>query len=431
MKMICNICCEDNELCTMCKCPSIQCQFEACLECYKKYIIANLQEPRCMSCKMVFSREYIMEIMEKHWNKHEFLPHMASLLLEQENMLLPGTQAEANTVMKLRILSKRRALLPTNKSIERLYKKNQKEIDGKKTVLKEEKLKIELSMKELRISPSLSSRVRSLPVYIMKCPYDSCRGFVTSEHKCETCDSDICCHCRSTIDKSQKHKCKKEDIENCNDIANNTKPCPKCFVPIFKNGGCSQIWCPQCHTAFDYTTGKIDDGPIHNALYFDWLASRPTDASCMIEIDVIACGEVPNEHQFVRLVRHMDSIQSRTVLEILRYKTHIEYVILPQCGADRIKDNIDLRIQFLVGDIDKQQWHSKLLFRQNKKMKLSAIHELFTLMRAVICDVLRKIYVSPGDVGQFIQEYDTLLIFQDEGMDRICEIHGGSWPRYI
>jgi hypothetical protein len=42
-------------------------------------------------------------------------------------------------------------------------------------------------------------------------------------------------------------------------------------MSIEKVSGCNQMFCVQCHTAFDWATGEIETGVIHNPHYFDMM----------------------------------------------------------------------------------------------------------------------------------------------------------------
>ena len=425
----CVICCNDisNKGPKLLDCQ--QCRFSACHDCHKQYILSNIIEPQCMECKNPLSREYLMEIFDREFVKKKFLPHMALLLLEQEKMLLPQTQPEANKVLKLRSLSAKLKTLPTNQKLLSYCKLNniEHDFDERKRLRNLEKIEIWHAMRVVQNDAIKEKDIQEEDVqatYIMKCPCEDCRGFVTSEYFCETCNSIICDRCRCP--KSDKHICSKEDVQNAREIINSTKPCPKCFVPIFKNGGCSQIWCPQCHVTFDFNTGVIDKGPIHNAHYFEWLAANPIAN----EVETVACGEVPTDTQLTRVLLQY-RIPLMLVLEIYRYKVHIEQVILRECSIDRVKDNIDLRIKYLVSEIDEEKWLSTLLYRQNRRMKLTSIHGLFTLILTITNDILRKVYVYPLETGKYVDEYNNLIIFQNESMKRICKIHGGGVPKCI
>ncbi len=67
---------------------------------------------------------------------------------------------------------------------------------------------------------------------------------------------------------STDHKCSQEDIETQRYITENSKPCPRCLVPIQRASGCSQMYCINCMTVFDYNTGLEDTGLVHNPIAF-------------------------------------------------------------------------------------------------------------------------------------------------------------------
>ena len=93
--------------------------------------------------------------------------------------------------------------------------------------------------------------------------------------------------------KEDDHVCNRNDIESAELIKNSSKPCPKCYVPIFKISGCNQMFCTNCHVVFDWVSLKIDTGSVHNAHYFDWMTSQKNDTN-NINMEEIACGDIDN-----------------------------------------------------------------------------------------------------------------------------------------
>jgi hypothetical protein len=95
--------------------------------------------------------------------------------------------------------------------------------------------------------------------FIRKCPVTDCRGFLSTRWKCDVCENYICIDCNE-IKKGDDHVCDPNAVETMKLLKSDTKPCVKCGAMIFKISGCSQMWCPDCHTAFDWNTGKIVSG---------------------------------------------------------------------------------------------------------------------------------------------------------------------------
>lgn len=147
--------------------------------------------------------------------------------------------------------------------------------------------------------------------YLFRCTYDTCNGFVNENYVCELCKRKYCNKCFVLLDNVEKHVCKKEDILTANEILNSTKPCPKCASRIFKISGCSQMFCTNCHTGFDYNTGKIITTDFHNPHRMEWLLSNGKN----INIEHDTCNNIDfiyNKHLMFRLY------QTNHVKEMLR-----------------------------------------------------------------------------------------------------------------
>jgi hypothetical protein len=388
-----------------------------------------------MDCKKPWSNEYVMETFSSTWVKKEYLPHMAQLLLEQEKMLLPETQSLANNALQIQELQYQVSMLPLNKKLETLFKKTPNILYEKIKERNVTKHRLQDKITKLRGDAPKTSVVAKKR-YVMKCPYDGCRGYVTDAFVCETCAEETCQHCR--LPHFDNHKCNDVDLVNMREILSSTMNCPRCYVPVFKAGGCDQIWCSQCHVTFSYATGKIDDGPVHNPMYFEYLASRPQGMT-PIELENIACGDLPTLEVFLGHVQfqirnnleqqhRLNYEQSHNYFDIYRQKIHIERVALPYYSQDRVKDNVDLRVKYLIGDITIDQWCNSLLLRQKKRMKYMAILQLFQTTIVILNDIIRKIYITVIYDTNLIKEYHVVCGFLQENLTKICTIHGGTIP---
>jgi hypothetical protein len=125
--------------------------------------------------------------------------------------------------------------------------------------------------------------------YLRPCAREDCPGHIQSRTGiCATCEGVTCIHCNIPLPLStvgheghegrEGHECREEDKEHWNLIKSSTKPCPGCRTRITKISGCDQMWCPQCHTAFRWSTGVIERGAIHNPEYYRWMFGGQTPA---------------------------------------------------------------------------------------------------------------------------------------------------------
>jgi hypothetical protein len=365
---------------------------------------------------------------DKKWIRNQFLNYMGELMMEREKMLLPDTQDEARLVRKIKELSEEIQLLPTHNKIERLYKRDPVLLEEKKNEKREisDKLRNEINkLKEQTITYMGTKKkiIHEKQIYILKCPAESCRGFITKDYICATCDINICDLCHKI--KDTNHKCDKDDIKSAELVQRETKPCPKCMTPIFKNGGCDQIFCTQCQTAFSWNTGIIEKGAIHNPHYYEWMANNHQN----INIEEVACGELPNINVLIAFSKNLED--RHFILIMHRMVIHIQDVLLPEFTTDRVKDNFDLRVQFLLKEFDEEKWVMKLVNREKKRMKIKAIHDLLQLMITILTDFIRQYIYNSITIQSLRPQYNKLKIYYVENMNKIIDIHGGAIPTVL
>lgn len=387
-----------------------------------------------MNCKNVWSREFVMghDAFTKKWVNDEFLEHIGKLIMEQEKMLLPHVQKVAAEVRLVCELQNEVQDLPTQKKLNKIRDVEQR----KKAEEEKRKRRNELRNRIIHIKANnpyynntkLEESHTTTTSYIMPCPSEcGCRGFISSEYKCGTCDIKVCKKCH--MQKTDKHVCKKEDIESAKMIMRDSKPCPKCKTAIFKISGCNQMFCTVCHTAFDWETLKVETGIMHNPHYYEWLASKKNNNP--VNIEEVACGEIPDPDLFTRMVIFKDMPRDVTTCMFNMYRNiaHIQNMFR-EIKVDRVKDNFDLRIQYLLNNFDDMVWATKLKNREKKRMKIKACRDLLDLYVTIISDFVRQMTLAQTvkEMDVVFQQYLNLINYHDDAMERIIRVHGGKIP---
>jgi hypothetical protein len=430
---MCGICCEYQTSYIICS----YCKFQACEICNQKFIEDRPREPLCMNCGKIWTREFVLQNVN---DKKRFLRHIGKFILEQEKMLLPGTQEEASHIYHIQELSRYLKTIPTNNRLKRMFKSRGREaltkvIEEKQELLRDVRNSISLLKSEtLTYGGDISVQKDKNIHYIFKCPMD-CRGFVSNDYTCGTCKSIFCKRCRVQIEDSA-HTCIEDDIKSTSLISNLTKPCPKCMTPILKASGCDQMFCVLCHAVFSWTTGELEMGVVHNPHYYEYLSTLPMTR----DIEMIACGEVPDAYTFmVNVVSVAPSLYRNNLRSMHNVMTHINHNIIPRWRVDKVKDNIDIRVEYLLEEIDEPTWELKLLNREKKRMKIKAFQDLLQMILAVLEDFVRRVFsFDTSDYNKWndsifetLKEFISLYDYYQNSLSQICKVHGGSIPREL
>jgi hypothetical protein len=191
-----------------------------------------------------------------------------------------------------------------------------KDIDKK---IKELRQQIEvLKQTKYEIAQSMRKKiVKEQKAFIMRCQAANCNGFVSKSYKCELCDKTTCSKCFIIL--TEDHECKADDIETASYIKQNSKPCPKCATRISRIDGCSQMWCTNCQTPFDWTSGiQLTNVVVHNPHYFQYLQQANAGIMPRNPNDVL-CGGMPDLarfRSFSSIVLHDKDLQKCDLLEV-------------------------------------------------------------------------------------------------------------------
>ena len=348
--MECPICCDIINKSNRKVIEHICCDFKCCLSCFKRFILDSVKDASCMNCNTGLTLDFISSVTPKVFYNKAYREHRTNIILSREKSLLPETQNLAERRIKI---------LNNEKEI--------KKLDEEKKLLEEKIREISRKKYKLRVANDYISKnetIKERKKFIKACTKDGCRGFLSTAWKCGTCNTYACSDCH-VIKKSKddpEHKCNKDDVETAKLLAKDTKPCPKCAVPIFKISGCDQMWCTSCKTPFSWKTGIIEKGVIHNPHFYQWQRETNGGVAPRVPGDrpLNRCGELP-WFTTVQTILKQRKETFENVSSCHRLINHIRQVILPRFNyINDINDNTDLRVDFLLGEIDEDKWKKTL-----------------------------------------------------------------------
>ena len=396
MSKTCEICCENYNNSTHAKvrCEYIDCQYDACKTCVRTYLIGTSQDPNCMKCNKTWSEDFIVKNLNRSFCEKEYKQHRKELLLERELSKVPETMIFAEQSKKVE-----REQLQIN-----LLNNRQKELNKELKEIRNAKNVHYNNMNHIRNGTDNTEQERRK--FIMACPHDNCRGFLSSQYKCELCEMFTCPHCLELIGASKDipHTCNPDSVASAEFIKKDTKPCPKCGTRIHKIQGCNQMWCTQCHVAFNYDTGKIDTGHVHNPEYYRYLQQQnnglaprnPGDVICggLLQITTVQHTICPIiQHALYRVIEtgiiqdtETEFITMRNyLLEIHRTLAHISYVELPRARTQvrELEDQRNVRVEYILNKITRDELKDKVYKNDQKRKKSTEELHLYELINAV------------------------------------------------
>lgn len=408
----CNVCVSPYNKTTRKEVTCGHCAFSGCRDCQKRYILGTVNQPHCMSCKVPWNSEFIVANFTKKFFNEDLAAHRANAMFESEKALMPQTQERLrrmNAVQEVVAFGRMVAFYTTQ-----VKKPAEAEFYRKKIAdIRDEMPDIEID--GAAVGPSRRRDAEAAPKPVCGCIRDDCRGFIMNNNwKCGLCDTKVCHDCLK--EKVDGHECTDEDKETRKLLLRNTKPCPKCAVMISKTEGCSQMWCIMCHTTFDWHTGEIVKGYVHNPHYFEWarrnghqIERAPGDAPRPrpdAPAEPPACREqLPNARSFMHAInRHYNSLandsHSQMIINLYQIRNHVNDVLRRQLRDPNYEGmREELRMKYLSGELTEEEYKADLVKAERKGERKRAEWNIADLFLAQATETLLFIYNNkPADV---------------------------------
>ena len=445
--MSCGVCCESFNKSNHARVTCPFCPFGACVTCHERYLCDTTEDAHCMNCRKGWSRETLVDNFTQKFVSRTYKQRREELLFEREKSLMPATQPYVELEKKIRSLNPKIAELKHKKD-------SAQEEWGRTSALKLGPLAVEhgvatefeasiirhkLAQEKRKVVSDILIDIEHLEwhqnqlmhrlhggqvehekrQFVRACPYQDCKGFLSTVWKCGMCENWSCpeCHEVKGKEKDGAHTCDPNNVATAQLLAKDSRNCPKCAAMIFKINGCDQMYCTQCHTAFSWRTGRIETGTVHNPHYYEYMRARGT---LQRNPGDVPCGGFPD---YVTVLTNLRSIGRGDVRYVLianahRAHGHCQWAVIPRYDTNRIEDNRDLRIKFMIGDISNDIFKSKIQQREKARQRKTDIRQVMEMMMAVLNDLFQA-FVQDKEIDTLCTSLLGLQAHVNATLDKI------------
>lgn len=422
----CDVCCEKFNMINhkQVECPF--CDLHSCRSCSQKYLLSTIDDPHCMGCKNMWNREFVDSFCTRYFRNTELRRHREDILFEREKLRMPETQPEVERILAIRKLQSTIAK-QRQKLVELSHKYKLFGPIREGTIVPREVIEVQ---EVLRESYKKMERLRSgrdvvvgeePKKFIRKCPTEECKGFMNEDWFCGLCDRQFCEKCNEEM--KEQHTCDPEAVKTMELLMKDTKPCPKCGTVIQKLSGCRQMWCPDCHTAFDWVSGQIETGRIHNPHYIEFKRSRINGMSR--EHGDIPCGGIPSFRELRELNAPMD------ILEFVLLLQDLDRDLVYRYGGMWDEDNRYLRVAYMLNELSETHFKRELQRRDKQREKFRDITNIFRMIIDTGGDLLRQYVLEQERYIEIMDIIHKLIDYANEVIGQIRKRYTCIIPRNI
>jgi hypothetical protein len=439
----CPICCD-----TMTKSETITCDYcqnDSCRDCFQRFLLDSDIKPKCMHCNVSLNIETILLKSDKSWFSSEYKSHRKVQLMKIEKGKFQSTQLAANAYWKAQTFKHTTCLnglldnfdpyfrrFLNNRQWERAERAEQIVINA--TICIQQ---FGRGWEDFDFESGKPRPIESLKGFAFACPVNGCHGFV-SESECNMCLSKICNDCHEPI-KTTVHLCNPDTVSSIKAIFKEARPCPKCAALISKIEGCDQMFCTQCHTTYSWNTGAVvDEGAWHhNPHYLQWV--KDNTKKIPVKIGKVNCEEFISYENLLtcfsqeilmnyKITRNklpstsdlFAPLPSQTHYLISFLSFHKDILNIRATSGNHANlrpiDNHPLRVKFMTGEIDEEEFINTLEkddFEYYKHMSYWYIYLMVFNTTTILFDNLYAYQIGKAKVkGKKIEDFMFEIYFQ-------------------
>lgn len=206
---------------------------------------------------------------------------------------------------------------------------------------------------------------------------------------------------------------------------------------VVKN--CDQMWCTQCHTAFNWRTGRIEQN-VHNPHYFEWLRRNgnavprnPLDNPCANEINHTNFTRIRSVLRTKHPLNPLSNPCELYLEKVIRNIVHMRYVILARYEiVNRERRNEALRIQYMRNFITEDHFKTTLQRNEKKYEKNREIRNILDILKTTVTDIVFRfdahLNAAPANSWclDILEEIDPIVDYANDCLADISKVYNSK-----
>jgi len=196
------------------------------------------------------------------------------------------------------------------------------------------------------------------------------------------------------------------------------------------------MWCTICNTGFNWRTGKVADGPVHNPHYFEYLrrtgqgegAPQNIIVNCDMQEDRNVMRALYPRGRYGRVTRASGEPVSDYDYLAEAWRIMREYMDERQRSINQDEDYRRLRVRYMADELNAEDWKISLQRTEKDENYQRTVRQVRELYAGAARDLIRGIVQPEPNVAEIRRQVEELVTYCNHSLTKISKRFGRKAP---